>query len=115
MRRYALPMTVVPGAQKDIDPETMLQKQDKRNRPLWVMPKPIGSVETLQVKEQAYKDDDGKVKRKKVKLMTRFPVYRGTSADYARYVRSQMRRALRKAKERAAVERSIEDQILKGA
>lgn len=102
MAKYMEPTTVVPGAQKNIDLDTLKHLEDGRGRPLWHMPEPSGFVENFQVVELVREDEEGKVKRVKSKQPVRFPVYRGTSASFARYIRSQMRRAARKVQEQEA-------------
>lgn len=84
MRKFATPMTVVPGATPVIEGEGIMAKhaRDKKGRPLWNMPKPIGFHKTTEV------DKNGR----REKLV---PVYRGVSASFARYVRSQIRRQRR--------------------
>ena len=95
MRKFALPTTVVPNARKNIDPDTL--------KPVWDMPKPTGKHETLQVVKERYEDAKGKPKTRKVKRKLSFPIYRGTTASFARYMRAQMRRALREMKEQEQV------------
>lgn len=117
MRKHALPQTIVPGAKKDIDPDTLKQKTDKRHRPIWVMPKPTGKHETTQVVTHRFTDANGKPKSEKIKRKVAFPIYRGVPADLARYMRSQMRRGIRLRnymKAKAVQGDSFIEQVLKG-
>jgi len=81
MRATFEPQTVILGATRQMDATGFLPAVDKRGRLVWAMPNPI-----------SYEKHKG--------LVDGVPVYRGTSASYARYVRAQVRRARRKAAER---------------
>lgn len=106
MRRFAEPQTHVPGAKprmiKDEKTGLLRQERDKRGRLLWDMPDPVGTHETTQVVTKIV-EVDGKPKQIRVKEKVSFPVYRGVSAKFARYMRSQFRRAQRKLEEQAAL------------
>ena len=92
-------MSVIPGVRRRVDPETLMATFDSKGNPLWDMPAPIGYAEMI-----ACIKEGRKYARKKVQV----PVYRGTSASYARYVKAQIRRDQRKlaalAAETAAAE-----------
>lgn len=91
--RFAIPQTMVPGATRRVDPDTLLPVVNVKNKvPLWDMPTPIRYVE--HVKRRLNK----KTKTIVVdKVMV--PVYRGLSASLARLIRADYRRTQRKAEE----------------
>lgn len=99
MKKHATPGTYTPGASRVRDEWGMPVFTDK-GEPVWNLPKPVGVHETLQVVRVVDKSDPDRPKLKKVKQKTKFPVYRGLDASLARYLRAQMRRAARKAKEK---------------
>lgn len=99
MQRTFEPQTRVPGVTVRVNPDTLMPMEDKRGRTLWDMPAPVRYAEhTRRYKE---KDEEtgsptGKVITEKIQV----PVFRGTSAEYARSIRGQLRRMDRKQKER---------------
>lgn len=82
MRKFATPQTVIPSASRRINPDTLMPELDNRDRPLWNMPAPVRHAE--------HKRGQGHVM---------VPIYRGTSASYARWVKAQLRRRQRKTAE----------------
>ena len=114
-RKFATPTTYVPGARIQRDPDTLAVLYDKKGRPLWDMPKPQGMHETLQVVEVREKDGD-RVRKKKVKQMTQFPVYRGANSLLAREIRAKIRREvrIRKAKGHPLNPKNIIKRVLGG-
>jgi len=100
-----VPLTVVPGARRRIDSDTLMPMSDKKGNPLWDMPPPISYVEHRRTSKRGVEP-------------VQVPVYRGASASYARYVKSQIRRNQRKAAEVAKqnslqeVEAVLEDLVL---
>lgn len=111
MRKFATPTTAVPGARGVTDPKTHIQLRDKKGRPIWEMPKPVGIHETTQVVKLLDKSDPKKPRIKKVKQKTQFPVYRGMSAKDARYARAQFKRAKRKLKEKGMAQQAIDSSV----
>ena len=115
MRKFADPQTRVPGAKHRIDPITLMTQTDKLDRPLWDMPSPIRYAKHAKRRKDK---KTGEVVTEPVMV----PIYRGTSASYARYVKAQIKRAQRKASERrrAALkaeaekhtEKAIEDLVM---
>lgn len=87
MRKVFLPQTVIPGVRRRVDPDTLMTMGDEDGKPLWDMPAP-----TSHAKHKS--GNDG------IPIMV--PVYRGTSASYARWVKAQIRRRQRKAAEAQA-------------
>ena len=94
MRKAYEPRTVTPGAVRQINPDTLLPAMDEKGRPLFDLPQPIRFVQHTRRRKIR-----GKVVEDKVKV----PVYRGFPASLARHMRGQMKRAQRKAAERAAL------------
>lgn len=94
MKMYE-PQTRVPGATRRIDPETLMAMSDEKGRPLWNMPPPVGYAEHTRWRKH-------KRTGKRIGEPIQVPVYRGTSASYARWVKSQIRRNQRKAAEAQA-------------
>jgi hypothetical protein len=106
MRKYAVPGTYVPGATPMYDDPNAyapMRMRDNKGRPLWNMPKPVGTVENIQI-VSAVVEVDGQPRMRKVRRPVSFPVYRGVSAALARYIRADMRRRARKAAEKQAEE-----------
>ncbi len=91
MSRPFEPETRIPGATRQINPETLMPASGYRGRALWNMPAPI-----KEVAHRRWKRDEATGKRIAADPVM-VPVYRGTSASYARWVRSQLRRQRRKA------------------
>jgi hypothetical protein len=92
MQKLHVPQTRVPGAQRRINPDTLLIMFDEKGYPLWNMPAPVRYAE--------HRKRTGKRTAEPVMV----PLYRGTSASYARWVKSQLRRSHRKAAEMQAAE-----------
>ncbi len=86
------PQTRVPGAKRRIDPDTLYPMLDKKGRTMWDMPAPVGYAKhTRRVKDKSVKH--GRLETVNV------PIYRGTTASYARWVMGQIRRNQRKIAE----------------
>lgn len=94
MPKTYLPRTITPGATRQINPDTLLPAVDEKGRPLFDMPQPIRFA--LHKRRR-------KIRGKVVEDTVKVPVYRGISAALARRIRGQMKRAQRKAIERAAL------------
>lgn len=94
MRKTFEPRTVTLGATRQINPDTLLPAVDENGKLLFDMPQPIRFAEHTRRRKVR-----GKVVEDKVKV----PVYRGFPASFARHMRGQMKRAQRKAAERAAL------------
>jgi hypothetical protein len=69
--------------------------EDMKGRPLWNMPEPTGHVNH---KKWSLSKETGE----RIAEIVKVPVYRGTSAEYARWVRGQIKRSQRKAAEEKA-------------
>lgn len=95
MRKTFEPQTRVPGATRRIDPGTLMPAFDDKGRPLWNMPAPI-----RYAKHANWRKHEETGERILEPIMV--PIYRGTSASYARWVRGQIRRNQRKAAEAQA-------------
>lgn len=95
MQKYATPQSRVPGAQRRINPETLMPMYDDDNRPLWNMPAPVKYAE--HTKWRRHKTTGARIPEPVM-----VPIYRGTSASYARWVKAQLRRNHRKAAEAQA-------------
>lgn len=91
--------SIIIGANHVLDPDTLMAKTDVKGRNEWNMPKPIRFVEHLQIVKKLVPQGDGRVKVVKVKELVEFPVYRGVDTKYARWVRAQVKRDMRKAEE----------------
>lgn len=96
MRNLHVPQTRVPGARPRINPDTLMAMFDNDGKMLWDMPPPSSYVEHKVWRRH-------KRTGKRVEDMAMVPVYRGTSASYARWVKAQLRRNQRKAAEAQAV------------
>lgn len=92
MRKAYEPRTITPGAVRQINPDTLLPAVDEKGRSLFDMPQPIRFAQHTRRRKIR-----GRVVEDKVKV----PVYRGVSAALARHIRGQMKRARRKALEKA--------------
>lgn len=91
--KHAIPLTVVPGATRRIDPETLLQAVTVKNKvPLWDMPAPLRYVEHVRRRLD-------KKTKKMVTDKVAVPIYRGVDASLARMIRGEYRRTQRKAAE----------------
>ena len=84
MQAFALPGTVVPGARKRIDSDTLAQERDRKGRPLWDMPSPVRYVQ--HVRPKRHKNDAPALNTVAV------PIYRGVSAKIANWYRGDARR-----------------------
>ena len=109
--KYAMPLTLVPGASPRLHPETFKHLISKLGRFLWDMPKPIGVHITKQVFHRLDKSDPKKPRLKRVWEDKKFPVYRGITAKNARYARSQYRRERRKLEEKGMAKRAIDSSL----
>jgi len=89
MRKTFVPQIVILGVSRRIDESTLMPKFDNDGLPLWNMPAPIRYAEHTRW----HRD---KKTGKRIAELVNVPVYRGTSASYARYVKSQIRRDQRK-------------------
>lgn len=89
MRKLYVPQTRVPGAQRRINPETLMPMFDNKGVPLWNMPAPVKYAEHRKWRRH-------KRTGQRVAEPVQVPIYRGTSAAYARWVMSQLRRQKRK-------------------
>ena len=95
MRKAFVPQSVIPGARRRVDPETLMAMSDKKGNPLWDMPPPVSYVEHKKWHRHKHTGE-------RIAETVQVPIYRGTSASYARWVRAQIRRKQRKAKEAQA-------------
>lgn len=95
MRKTFYPETRVPGASRRIDPDTLMPASDGKGRPLWNMPAPVSYVEHTKWRKH-------KRTGKRIPEPIQVPVYRATSASYARWVKGMIRRNQRKAAEAQA-------------
>lgn len=102
--KHATPGIFVRGASLRRDPDTLQIEYDRKGRPLWDMPKPVGVHVTKQVVKRVIKRKDGTTKQVKELQPTQFPVYRGIEARTACYFRSQLRRFYMKQAEKEAAE-----------
>jgi len=90
-RKFAIPQTMVPGATRRIDPDTLLPKVSAKNKvPLWDMPTPVRYVEHTRRRLN---------KRTKEVITDKVmvPIYRGISTSIVRHMRAEHRRTQRKA------------------
>jgi len=95
------PHTVVPGARRRMDSLGINQLKDKKGRPLWDMPEPIGYLETV---------DTRWVRGKPFKTKLKFPIYRGATAEDFRRARGQWKRMKRKQAEKSLMDK-IKDMV----
>lgn len=93
MPKMFAPLTVIPGVRRRVDPETHMVMSDNRGNPLWDMPPPVRYAEHHRWRKRSGKWVAG---------IIRVPIYRGTSAAYARWAKSQIRRNQRLVAEAAA-------------
>lgn len=105
MRKHALPLTMTwPLAKLVRDPVTFAPETDKKGRPIWDMPKPIGQHPVIQIVkepvEEKQPDDTIQVKMVKKRKAVLIPIYRGVSAEMLRYAKSQAKRRQRIETER---------------
>lgn len=95
MQKAFVPQAVIPGVRRRVDPETLMAMSDANGNPLWDMPAPIRYVEHKKWRRHKRTGD-------RIAEPIMVPVYRGTSASYARWVKAQLRRNQRKAAEMQA-------------
>ena len=95
MQKVFVPLAVIPGARRRVDPDTLMAMSDKDGNPLWDMPPPVSYAKHTQ-----WRKHERTGQRIAEPIMV--PVYRGTSASYARWVKAQLRRRQRKAAEAKA-------------
>ena len=99
MRNQFTPLTILIGAKRRVHPETLMAAFDSKGNALWDLPPPISYTEHTKWRKH-------KRTGKRIPEPIQVPVYRGADASYVRYVKSQIRRSQRKAKEaQAEVER----------
>jgi hypothetical protein len=92
-QKFAIPQTMVPGATRRVDPETLLPMVSVKNKvPLWDMPTPVRYVEHVRRRLD---------KKTKTVVMDKVmvPIYRGIPSSLARLIRGEYRRTQRKADE----------------
>ncbi len=85
--------SVIPGANRAMNPDTMRPMEDAKGRPMWNMPRPTGQVRTMQLRK-VITLVDGKPKQVYQPELVTFPVYRGIDTKYARFMRSQVKRGM---------------------
>lgn len=85
MRKQHVPQTVLIGAKRRVNPDTLMAAFDSRGNALWDLPAPVRYAEHKRKGEPV-----------------QVPVYRGASASYIRYVKSQINRDKRKQREAQA-------------
>lgn len=95
MRKAFVPMTVIPGARRRVDSETLMAMLDSKGNSFWDMPAPVSYAQHKQWRRH-------KRTGERIAEPVTVPVYRGTSASYARWVKAQLRRNQRKAVEAQA-------------
>ena len=95
MHKLHVPQTRVPGAQRRIDPETLMLTSDDKGVPLWNMPAPVNYAKHKKWRRHRRTGQ-------RIAEPVHVPVYRGTSASYARWVKAQLRRNQRKIAEAEA-------------
>lgn len=92
-QKFAIPQTMVPGATRRINPDTLMPMVGKKNKvPLWDMPTPVRYVE--HVRRRLHKRT-----KKVITDMVMVPIYRGIPAALARLIRAAYRRTQREAEE----------------
>ena len=106
MQKAYLPQTRMPGAQRRIDPDTLMAMSDEDGKPLWNLPAPVKYAEHRKWRKHKRTGE-----RTAEPVMV--PVYRGASASYVRWVKAQLRRNKRKAEEaKDEAEAALEDLVL---
>lgn len=95
MQKVFMPQTVIPGGRRRVDPDTLMVASDEYGKPLWDMPPPISYEKHKRWRKH-------KRTGQRIAEPVMVPVYRGTSASYARWVKAQLRRRQRKAAEAQA-------------
>lgn len=93
MQKVFVPQTVIPGARRRVDSDTLMAMSDKHGKPLWEMPAPVSYAKHKKWCRR---------KGERIAEPIMVPIYRGTSASYARWVKAQLRRNQRKAAEAQA-------------
>jgi len=100
MQKASMSQTVIPGVRRRVDPDTLMAMSDEHGNPLWDMPAPVGYAEHKKWRKH-------KRTGERIAEPIMVPIYRGTSASYARWVKSQIRRNKRKAVEAKAEAESL--------
>lgn len=95
MQKVFVPQTVIPGVRRRVDPDTLMAASDKDGNPLWDMPSPSSYAQHTKWRKDKYTGQ-------RIAEPVMVPIYRGTSASYARWVKAQLRRRQRKAAEAQA-------------
>ena len=90
--KFATSQTMVPGATRRVNPDTLLPLMGKNDIALWDMPTPIRYVDHVRRRL------DPKTKTVRTDKVS-VPVYRGVDTSLARLIRADYRRAQRKADE----------------
>ena len=99
MNKQFTPLTILIGAKRRVNPETLMVAFDSKGNALWDLPPPVSYAE--HTKWRKHKRTGNRIPEP-----VQVPVYRGASASYIKYVKSQIRRGQRKALEaQAEVER----------
>jgi len=96
MRNLHVPQTRVPGAHPRVNSETLMIMFDDNGKMLWDLPPPSSYAEHKVWRRHRRTG-------KRIEDTAMVPVYRGTSASFARYMKSQIRRNQRKAAEAQAL------------
>jgi hypothetical protein len=89
MHKAFTPQSIILGAKRRINPETLMPMSDSRGHPLWDMPPPVRYAE-----HKRWRRHNRTGERIAEPIMV--PIYRGTLVSYARWVKSQIRRNQRK-------------------
>jgi hypothetical protein len=89
MKKYAVPAAIIPGAIKQIDPDTRMPVLDDQGRYVWDMSK-------AKISSHAIHDGVVREGKKTVRKKITVPAYRALSAQDARYIRSQIKRLRKK-------------------
>ena len=95
MQKAFMPQTVIPGVRRRVDPDTLMAASDQDGKPLWDMPPPISYAQHKKWRKH-------KRTGQRIAEPVMVPIYRGTSASYARWVKARLRRSQRKAAEAQA-------------
>ena len=95
MQKVFVPQAVIPGVRRRVDPDTLMAMSDKDGKLLWDMPAPSSYAQHKKWRKH-------KRTGQRIAEPIMVPIYRGTSASYARWVKAQLRRNQRKAAEALA-------------
>jgi len=95
MRKQFLPLTILIGAKRRVNADTLMAAFDSKGNALWDLPAPVSYTEHTKWRKH-------KRTGKRIPEPVQVPVYRGASASYVRYVKSQIRRNIRKQHEAQA-------------